>query len=271
MPPGSTGGSVYVYDPVFCDVSVDKGTGDRWFSGTNGGQLVLRALQHAEHALRHHRRHPGRHVGRRCSSRSRRRTRRWVAAAAPSASTAPTAPYGDGRDYHDRWYRLYTGLTGGAERDGLPAPHDARPTRRTWPSSATRTARAASRSTPAPAAARRRIYGLGAMQMFTPLSASGGSTVLRVLPGPDRRGPRRQDDGDQALGPGRHEPARGQPPDRDPDRRRLDRRRPSTGRPPVGTTNSGAAELRRAQRDAACLVGPDERRQHRPAPSTAAG
>ena len=50
-----------------------------------------------------------------------------------------------------------------------------------------------------------RIYGLGAMEMFTPLPPAAGD-VLGVLPRPDRRGPRRQDDGDHALGPGRHQP-----------------------------------------------------------------
>ena len=39
MPPGSGGGSVYVYDPGFCDTANNKGTGDRWFSG-DGVDLV---------------------------------------------------------------------------------------------------------------------------------------------------------------------------------------------------------------------------------------
>ncbi len=36
MPAGSTNGSIYVYDPVFCETANNKGTGDRWFSGSNG-------------------------------------------------------------------------------------------------------------------------------------------------------------------------------------------------------------------------------------------
>ena len=33
MPPGSTSGAVYVYDPQHCGVGQARGTGDRWFSG----------------------------------------------------------------------------------------------------------------------------------------------------------------------------------------------------------------------------------------------
>ncbi len=51
MPPGSTNGSIYVYDPEFCAVTVSKGTGDRWFSGTNAVSSLLRGLRHQEHPV----------------------------------------------------------------------------------------------------------------------------------------------------------------------------------------------------------------------------
>ena len=34
MPPNSTGGNVYVFDPGFCATDNNKGTGDRWFGSS---------------------------------------------------------------------------------------------------------------------------------------------------------------------------------------------------------------------------------------------
>jgi len=36
MPPGSTGGRVWIFDPGFCDTDQTQGTGETWFSGTGG-------------------------------------------------------------------------------------------------------------------------------------------------------------------------------------------------------------------------------------------
>lgn len=36
MPPGSTGGRVWIFDPGFCDTDQVQGTGETWFSGTGG-------------------------------------------------------------------------------------------------------------------------------------------------------------------------------------------------------------------------------------------
>ena len=35
VPQGATG-NIWIYDPGFCDVNTDRGTGDRWFGGTAG-------------------------------------------------------------------------------------------------------------------------------------------------------------------------------------------------------------------------------------------
>ena len=77
------------------------------------------------------------------------------------------------------------------------------------PSSRTPTARAASPSTRRIGGRRRppRVYGLGAMQMFTPLSAGSGDRVLRASTWPRSTRPRRQDPGAQVSGTRRHEPA----------------------------------------------------------------
>ena len=36
MQPGMLGGSLYVFDPVFCDTTFDTGMGDNWYAGSNG-------------------------------------------------------------------------------------------------------------------------------------------------------------------------------------------------------------------------------------------
>ena len=42
MPPGSTNGYVYVFDPGFCATQNDKGTGDRWFTdGSNSNETAI--------------------------------------------------------------------------------------------------------------------------------------------------------------------------------------------------------------------------------------
>ncbi len=112
MPPGSAGGTVWVYDPAFCatDGSGQYGTGDRWFSGTTAvsafytvydtmgtpydltdDQLIaqsgnlFRDIQASDQTL-------GGPTG--------------VSSCADGDVTSTT----DGRYWHDRWYPLATGL-----------------------------------------------------------------------------------------------------------------------------------------------------------------
>ena len=140
-------------------------------------ELVLRALQHAEHPLRQHRRHPARHVRVAVQARSRPRTRRWVAAAAPSASTG-------------RPRRTATGATTTiAGTSCTPGPVRRRQRARSTGSTRRRPIRgnvADQRNTngestfalyAAASGGAPRIYGLGAMQMFTPLSSAGGTVT----------------------------------------------------------------------------------------------
>ncbi len=87
MPAGTTNGSVYVYDPVFCAVSVSKGTGDRWFSGTQRGHLARTSCTTPRTPCTTSPTTPRSRRPAGCSSRSMRPTRRWAGAAARSAST----------------------------------------------------------------------------------------------------------------------------------------------------------------------------------------
>ena len=238
----------YVFDPGFCATSTGKGTGDRWFSGSGavsswyelldthntpynlGDDSLHRLLGDAFMGLKAVRQHMG--------------------ASIPSGGVrvpAQSTQYGDGRDYHDAWYLLNpatrcpaaptapsTGCTRpGPTREPAAIPSSQRNTDGEQSFSLYVAANVAGSSGP-------RIYGLGAMQMFTPLSASGGSTPVRVLPCPDRGRARRQDDGDPALGPGRHVTPHRQRADPHPDGGRLDADHAALRRADVGTTNVAA-------------------------------
>ncbi len=174
MPPGTTNGSVYVYDPVFCAVSVSKGTGDRWFSGTNGvsSMFELYNTQNTLYDITDDTQLAS--SGGLFKQISASDTSMGGSGGSECKYTTATQ-YGDGRDYHDRWYRLYTGLSGGANgtvyrlHTTSTDPSNLAQQRNTNGESSFALYASASGGTP-------KIYGLGAMQMFTPLSASGGST-----------------------------------------------------------------------------------------------
>jgi hypothetical protein len=174
MPAGTTNGSVYVYDPVFCAVSVNKGTGDRWFSGSAGVTSTYE-LWDTQNTLYD--------VTDDTQVATSGGLFRQIDAADTSMGGSggseckylTASIYGDGRDYHDRWYRLYSGLTGGAGgtvyrlHTTSTDPSNVAQQRNTNGESSFAIYASAAGGTP-------KVYGLGAMQMFTPLSASGGST-----------------------------------------------------------------------------------------------
>ena len=174
MPAGSTGGAVYVYDPQFCAVSVNKGTGDRWFSGS-AGVTSMYELYNTQNSLYD------------ITDDTQVATSGALFKQLSASDTTmggsggsecmyhTDSLYGDGRDYHSRWYRLYSGLSGGANgtiyrlHTSSTDPSNVAQQRNTNGESSFALYASATGGTP-------RIYGLGAMQMFTPLSASGGST-----------------------------------------------------------------------------------------------
>ena len=176
MPVGSSGGAVYVYDANFCSTSVDKGTGDRWW--TNGGTVTSTyqlydtqgtLYDQSDDALL-------------ATSGNLFKNMSWSDQSMGGANSGSDCKnwsdttYGDGRDYHNHWYKLASGLTGGASAPKVYRIH----TTSTDPSNvnAQKTVNgensfalyaSATGGTP-------RLYGIGAMQAFTPLSANG-STV----------------------------------------------------------------------------------------------
>ena len=84
--------------------------------------------------------------------------------------------YGDGRDWHNRWYLVASGLTGGANgtiyRLHTTSTDPSSPTQQLAANGENSFAIFASAGGAAP-----KVYGIGAMQAYTPLSPSGGGTV----------------------------------------------------------------------------------------------
>jgi hypothetical protein len=90
--------------------------------------------------------------------------------------TQTDGPYGDGRDYHSNWYLLYDTMVGGTTGPRIYRVH----TTGTDPANlAQQQATDGANSFAIYASAfggTPKVYGLGAMQAFTPLQASGGTT-----------------------------------------------------------------------------------------------
>ena len=181
MAPGSSNGSVYIFDPGFCATATNKGTADRWFSGSSAvssyyelyntnNQIYLNSvppqtliassgtlfqqIAASDSTM-------GGSGGSECRSLT---TTSYHAGATP-----------DGRDFHDRWYLLASGLTGGANgtiyrlHTTTTQASNLAQQRNTDGENSFSVFASASGTAP-------RVYGLGAMQMFTPLSSSGGTT-----------------------------------------------------------------------------------------------
>jgi hypothetical protein len=182
MAPGSTNGAVYIFDPVFCATATNKGTADRWFSGNNGVSSYFE-LYNTNNQIFVNSAPPQTLLA------SSGTLFQQIAASdstmggsgGSECRTLTTGIYNngikpDGRDFHDKWYRLYTGLTGGANgtiyrlHTTTTDPSNVAQQRNTDGENSFAVYASASGTAP-------KVYGLGAMQMFTPLSASGGGSV----------------------------------------------------------------------------------------------
>lgn len=185
MPPNTTGGYVYVFDPVFCDTALSSGTGDRWFGGSNPVSSWYELFKDVNNT-------PYNYSDDTLVATSGT-TFRDIAASdttmggsGGSECRQQTTAYGDGRDYHNSWYLLNPGspLTGGPSGTtyrlhttssvplGQSDPVNQLNTNgeQSFAIFANDTEGTTSNGLLP------KVYGLGAMQMFTPLSASGGTT-----------------------------------------------------------------------------------------------
>ena len=177
IPAGATNASVYVYDPGHCSVAVAKGTGDRWFSGTTAVSTFYElydmndtAYDLSDDTL---------------VSTSGSLFRRIQASDTSMGGASGVTNdcryhtdtrYNDGRDYHDRWFRLASGLSGGANghvyrlHTTSTDPSNGADQRSTNGENSFAIYASATGGSP-------KVYGLGAMQAFTPLTGSGSGTV----------------------------------------------------------------------------------------------
>lgn len=186
MPPGSTNGYVYVFDPGFCATANNAGTGDRWFGGGNNAVSSWYELLNTQNTPYN--------LSDDTVIASSDTMFMSLRASDPSMGGPATGSgvvdcrrksttYGDGRDYHNSWYLLNPGapLSGGTNgriyrlhTTGTDPRVGGSPTSQqntNGEQSFSLFVNATLSGSTGP-----RIYGLGAMQMFTPLSSSGGAT-----------------------------------------------------------------------------------------------
>ena len=214
MPAGATAGEVWIFDPAFCatDTGGQYGTGDRWFGGSTGATSAYYTLYNTSNTpfdlgddsvvSRAH----NLFVNQQADDDSL--FGGGSGPVATSCSQGATSSLSDGRFWHNRWYPLQPFVNGGAGEEvpataeqpfpllsGGPTTPPTLPmtggntyrlhTRSTNPSSATAMdnanghnsfaiwTRAWCSGTPCPNAPK--VYGLGAMQAFTPLRGGGSA------------------------------------------------------------------------------------------------
>ncbi len=177
IPPLATNGSVYVFDPVFCATSANKGTGDRWFSSDSDPVSSFFELYDSQGTL-YDRGDDGAPIASSAGLFRNVKASDTTMGGATGGSPAECrnntdATYGDGRDFHNQWYRLATGLSGGANGKVYRLHTTSTDPLNASAQLGTDGENSFALYVDTPGA---RIYGIGAMQAFTPLSANG-STV----------------------------------------------------------------------------------------------
>ena len=180
MQPNTTGGYVYIFDPVFCATQVDSGTADRWFSGSNAISSFYELYSDPNNT-------PYDQTDDTLVTSSGGLFRQIDAddstmggSGGASECRQQSAAYGDGRDYHNSWYLLNPNnpLTGGPNgttyrihTTGTDPNNVAQQRGADGEQSFAIYATDAEAPNVYP-----KVYGLGSMQMFTPLSAAGSPT-----------------------------------------------------------------------------------------------
>lgn len=184
MPPGSASGQLQIFDPVFCGTdgtAGEYGTGDRWFSGSTSAVSAFYTLYDTQETM-----YDTSDDTMVADSGTLFRRIQSLDASLYDSGNLPSGSYSsckrgdvsdptDGRYWHNRWWQMVGNLTGGSEGRTYRLH-----TASTDPNNATdqRTANAqnsfslwssASGGTP-------RVYGLGAMESFSPLPGGGSST-----------------------------------------------------------------------------------------------
>ncbi len=199
--PGSSNGTVWIYDPGFCDGSSSAGTGEYWTVNTSGTS------------------NPSGYISRQPISAffdllNTNDTPFDLTDDTPVASSGSTfkrlsyedhvifGVQGTGTNvadcsslpWHFGWWQMVTGLLPGTYRLHTYSTDMVSTADQNNSTGLNAFAFYASATGGSP-----KIYGLGAMGG---LRSAPGRDLVRVLSRPDRRRPRRQDDGRQPVGPG---------------------------------------------------------------------
>lgn len=189
MPPNTTGGYVYIYDPTFCATALASGTGDRWFGNSVGvsSWYELFNTNNTPYDLTD----DSRIVTSGTLFEDQAGADSTMGGGTPSGSTEckqKDTKYNNGLDYHDSWYLLNPGnpLTGGPNGT-VYRLHTTSTLPPITPAGSVNQKNANGEQSFAIFANNTQgtvgngllptVYGLGAMQMFTPLSASGSTTT----------------------------------------------------------------------------------------------
>ncbi len=177
MAPGATGGLVYIFDPEFCFTAVNSGTGDRWFGGSNGigSWYELYNTNNTPYNIADDTLITT--TGNKFDNIAASDT--TMGGSGGSECKQQATAYGDGRDYHNSWVVLNPGapLSGGGAgtlyrlhtTSSNPANNSAQRNsngEQTFAIFATSTG-----TLP-------KVYGLGAMQMFSPLEVAAGASAF---------------------------------------------------------------------------------------------
>ncbi len=177
MQPGSTNGSVYIFDPEFCATATNSGTADRWFSGNSAVSSYFE-LYNTNNQIFVNSVPPQTLIAssgtlfQQISASDTTMGGPGLGNGIQDCRGLTTTTYGDGRDYHNRWYLLASGLSGGANgtiyrlHTTTTQASNLAQQRNTDGENSFSVYATSNGTLP-------KVYGLGAMQMFTPLSASG--------------------------------------------------------------------------------------------------
>jgi Flp pilus assembly protein TadG len=180
VPSGLSNGELWIFDPVFCATNGNGGygTGDRYFGGGNSATSAFYTLYDTKdtpYDLNDDTVVPGADSGGlfRASSGYSDQTLGGPTGLT-DCSTGATSNPADGRYWHNRWWRIASGLPGGATYRLW--------TRSTDPSNPGAMDNANGHNSfaiwgTASGAGTPRVYGIGSIEMFTPLEAGQPATL----------------------------------------------------------------------------------------------
>jgi hypothetical protein len=177
MPPGTSNGELWIFDPVFCATSSngEYGTGDRYFGGSTNATSAFYTLYDTRNTaydlLDDTVAADSGNLFRASTGYSD--TTLGGPTGLTSCAVGATTSTSDGRYWHNRWWRIASGLAGGTTyRLWVRSTDPANPTAMDNANGHNSFALWAGAAGGTP-----RVYGIGTMEMFTPLTAGQPATL----------------------------------------------------------------------------------------------